>query len=174
MVIPIASSAAQPQAVRRWSGRFGWIGGLVLLVLAATWFLTGTDDRKPFEKLIVSPIPASVQIIEQGGHRTLDSVFRVVHFKIGSQDLDHLLSSQSYASVAGEELRRYDAQSSSYVDITLQEYLTHWRRRIKEVTKLDLPITNAWRAYVLKEGRGRKNIMCSPDSSEVVFVAEAH
>src|SRR6266404_6274786 len=89
------------------------VGALGLAVLVAWVVLTlvRSNPRSTFEDLIAKPVPSSVDSIEVGSFRTLDSIFRVLRFKIGALDVRRILDSQGYKPVGKGELQRWDSQA---------------------------------------------------------------
>jgi hypothetical protein len=151
-------------------------GALAMAVLAICLVLTfvRSNPRSTFEYLIAKPVPSSVDSIEEGSFRTLDSVFRVLRFKIEALDVRSILDSQGYKPVGKEELQRWDSQAGQMASITQEEYLQDWQGRVQALTKLRVHFTKDWQAYILVEGHGRKYLFCNTNSSETVFVADAH
>jgi hypothetical protein len=130
---------------------------IVILVAALLGYqCINASPRSSFEHLIAKPIPASVRSIEQGNYRAMDSVYRVLHFEISRPDLEKLLDSQHFVPLA----EAWDFKRSE--------------QRIRTYTKLQVTFTADWRAYIRKETGGEKYIYFNPNSTEVVFVADAH
>ena len=154
--------------------RLAGASGLAVLAVWLVLTLGRSNPRSTFEHLIVKPVPSSVDSIEEGSFRTLDSVFRVLRFKIGALDVRRILDSQGYRPVGKEELQRWDSQAGQMVSITQKEYLQHWEGRVQALTKLRVHFTKDWQAYKLTEGHGQKYLFCNTNSSETVFVADAH
>jgi hypothetical protein len=129
---------------------------LVVLVAAVLGYQCMLASPKgAFEHLIAKPIPASVRSIEQGTHRAMDSVYRVLHFEISRPDLEKLLDSQHFVPLS----EAWDFKRSE--------------QRIQNYTKLQVTFTADWQAYTLKEKGGEKYIYFNTNSTEVVFVADA-
>jgi len=137
--------------------------GLWLLTHPCLQFghISSSNPRSTFEYLVTKPIPLSVGPIQEGGLRTMDSVFRVLSFKMAAADLYKLLDLQGYKPLVNDELTRED-------------YLKRWERRIEESANLKVHFTADWNAYRLVEGHGTKYIFCDTNTSAVVFVADAH
>lgn len=136
---------------------------------------TASSPRSMFERLVMKPIPESVRAIEQGSSRRMDSVFLVLQFEISRPDIERLLTSQKFGPVnEGEEFRRWDQKVNSGVPIQKEEYLKRWQQKIREQAKLNVNLTRDWQACTLKERGGRKYIFFNTNSTEAVFVAEAH
>ena len=129
----------------------------VCISVALVWILRNVfapTPRAAFEYLVAQPVPASVAHIEEGGFRTMDSVFRVLRFDISSPDMQNILSSQGYKPTEGN----WD----------------YWEKRIQQVTKLQVHFGEDWHAYTLQEGHGQKFIFSNTNTSRAVFVADAH
>jgi hypothetical protein len=122
---------------------------------------SGSNPRSTFEYLVTKPIPPSVGSIQEGGFRALDSVFRVLCFKMETADLHKIVDARGYKPVGKAEL-------------TQEDFLKVWERRIEYSTKLKVQFTEDWKAYRLKEGHGTKYIFCDTNTLAVVFVADAH
>jgi len=114
-----------------------------------------SSPRSAFEHLIAKPIPASVQSVEQGTHRAMDRVYRVLRFEISRPDLERLLASQHFVPLPGT----WDFKRSEQC--------------IQNYTKLQVTFTAAWQAYTLIEKGGEKYIYFNTNNTEVVFVADA-
>jgi hypothetical protein len=69
------------------NGPFVIFATVVIVIQAAN-----TSARSSFERLVAKPIPKSVHNLQQGGIRTMDSVFWVLRFEIGSEGLTNLLN----------------------------------------------------------------------------------
>jgi hypothetical protein len=104
----------------------------------------------------------------------MDSVYRVLSFKISTPDVYTILDSQGFRPIGKGELERWDPKQKSMVSITQEEYLTHVQQNIENLTAVRVHFTTDWQAYVLKQGEGRKYILCNTNTSEAVFVADAH
>jgi hypothetical protein len=96
----------------------------------------------------------------------MDSVFRVLCFNIGTADLRQILDAQGFKPTSTGDWRGSNHSP--------EDYLKSWKERIERLTKLKVHFTPDWQAYMLKEGNGRKYIFCNTNSSEAVFVADAH
>lgn len=127
--------------------------GLVAALLGYQCVLA--SPKSAFEHLIAKPIPASVRSIEQGTHRAMDSVYRVLRFEISRPDLEKLLDSQHFVPLT----EAWDFKRSE--------------QRIQYYTKLQVTFTADWQAYTLKEKGGEKYIYFNTNNTEVVFVADA-
>jgi len=133
------------------------------------------NPKSSFEQLIVKPIPYSVRTIEEGNFRTMDSVLRVLHFQISKTDLQTLLDGQHFVPInENEEFKRWDQTSKGEVKIQKTDYLSSWKQRIHDSTKLDVSFSKTWQIFTLKDGNGTKYIFCDTNSTEALFVAEAH
>jgi hypothetical protein len=133
------------------------------------------NPTKTFAYLIVNPIPNSVVSIKEGNFIAMDSVFRVLSFQINRTDLNVILNNQHFVPIdENEEFKRWDINSKSEVVIQKEEYLSSWKRRIHEVAKLDVNFSNSWQIVLLKEGHGTKYFFFDTNSTEAVFVADAH
>jgi hypothetical protein len=133
------------------------------------------NPRSTFERLVLKPIPNSVQFIEQGKFSAMDSTLVVLHFQISKTDLQALLETQHFAPIdEGNEFKRWDQSSKDYVQIQKEDFLKLWKQRIQNSTKLDVNFTSSWQIYTLKEGAGEKYIFSDTSSTEVVFIAETH
>jgi hypothetical protein len=143
------------------------IGGAAIIIgLLGNFFrhfghFSGSDPRSTFEYLITKPVPRSVGPIQEGGFRTLDSVFRVLCFNMEVADLYKIVDVQGYKPVSKDEL-------------TQENYLKGWERRIEYSAKLKVHFTADWNAYRLVEGHGTKYVFYDTNTSAVVFVADAH
>ena len=115
-----------------------------------------TRPSAEFERLIIKPIPKSVQTIQQGHIRALDSVFWVLSFDITNADLKSLLDKQLFAS---------------NLDWENIEYLND---RIRSYSKLGITITTNWQSYILKSGGTQKYIFYNPSNSAAVFILDSH
>jgi hypothetical protein len=145
---------------------------VLALFIAQSFF---KNPRNSFEQLVVKPVPNSVGSIEEGSFRTMDSVLRVLHFQISKTDLQSLLESQHFIPIdENEEFKRWDQNSKSEVTIQKEDYLSSWRQRIHELTKLNVIFTNTWQIFTLHERHGRKYFFFDTNSAEAVFVADAH
>jgi len=129
---------------------------ILVTALLASHYMT-SNPKSAFEYLVVKPIPASVVSVEQGGSRAMDSVFRVLHFKISKPDLRKLLDGQHFVQINEED---FDRQ--------------FWEQRIRDTVKLNVNFTKDWQAFTLKENGGQKYIFSNTTSTETVFVADAH
>jgi len=152
---------------------------IVLAIIIVVGFFVAQqffpNPKKSFEQLVVKPVPNSIGTIEEGSFRTMDSVLRVLHFQISKTDLQSLLDSQHFAPIdESEEFKQWDQNSKSEVKIQKEDYLNSWKQRIHELTKLDVNFTKTWQIFVLKEGNGRKYFFFDTNSTEVVFIADAH
>lgn len=133
------------------------------------------SPRRTFEKLLQTPIPNSVRLIDQGKLSSMDSNFVVLHFQISKSDLQALLSIQHFVPIdESSEFRRWDQNSKGYIQIQKEEFFRLWQQRIRNSTGLEVLFTNAWQIYTLKEGGGEKYIFSDENGMEVVFVADAH
>ena len=143
--------------------------------LIEQWLFPNPNPRTAFEQLVVKPIPDSVGLIEQGSFITMDSVLRVLHFQVSKPDLKTLLDGQHFSPIDEvEAFKRWDVNSKSEVKIEKEEYLDYWKKQIHQAAKLDVSFGKSWQIFVLKEGRGIKYLFFDTNSTEVVFVADAH
>lgn len=143
------------------------VGGALGVAVLTVWLfhaVIGSNPRSTFEYLVAKPVPQSVDSIQEGGFRTMDSVFRVLRFNIATPDMRKILDSQGYKPVGQEESQGRDHK----------EYLQYWEERIAQVTKVEVHFTEDWQTYTLKEGHGQKYIFCNTNTSEAVFAADAH
>lgn len=136
----------------------------VVLFGAGAAYLSKPSPRSTFEYLVAKPIPQSVNSIQEGSFRAMDSVFRVLRFNISAAELRSILDSQGYKPLSQEEMGSRNRQ----------DYLRHWEQRIKAVTKLEIHFAENAQGLTLKEGRGQKYMFWSTNTPEVVFVADAH
>src|SRR5439155_13029206 len=72
---------------------------VILAVSIVTYQYIVSTPRSKFEKLIVRPIPESVRSIDQGGSRSMDSVFWVLRFEIDKPDFQMLLHDLKFVPV---------------------------------------------------------------------------
>ena len=151
---------------------------LAAIVLVAGVFTTLGFLQSPqaaFKRLVTQPIPNSVQALEERHFLTTDSSFWVLHFKIDKADLQTLIESLHFAPVSeSEEFKRWDQNSKNYVKVQKEDYLNDWKSRIQNTTKLEVDFKTAWQVFVLKEGKGTKFLFFDTNSTEAVFVADAH
>ena len=133
------------------------------------------SPKSTFENLITKPIPHSVASLEEGHFVAMDSTFGVVHFQISEPDLATLLNTQHFAPIdENKEFNGWGQKLQTQSKISKEEYFSYWKRRIYASAKLSISLTTNWQVSILSEGRGRKYIIFDPNSSEAVFVAEAH
>ena len=105
----------------------------------------------------------------------MDSNLRVLHFKINKTDLITLLDRQHFTPINElEEFKQWDQNSKSEIRIQKEDYLNSWKQRIHELAKLDINLKNTLQIFVLKEGNGRKYFFFDTNSTEVLFIADAH
>jgi ABC-type antimicrobial peptide transport system permease subunit len=153
------------------------LGIAAVMIIVASFFVVQqiSNPRKIFEQLVVKPIPHSVGTIEESSFITMDSVLRVLHFQISKADLQILLDRQQFTPIDdNKEFQRWDQNSESEVKIQKEDYLSAWKQRIEHSTKQPVNFTKTWQIFVLKEGNGRKYFFFDTNSTEAVFVAEAH
>ena len=69
----------------------------IALIVAGLLFkeYVAVSPKSSFERMITKPIPASVQIVQQGGFVAMDSFFWVLRFQISNSDLKKLLTNSS-------------------------------------------------------------------------------
>ena len=115
-----------------------------------------TRPSAEFERLIIKPIPKSVQTIQQGHFRALDSVFWVLSFDITNADLKLLLDKQLFAS-------NLDWENIEYLN-----------ERIGSFSRVDVTLSTNWQSYILKSGGTKKYIFYDPSNSAAVFILDSH
>jgi hypothetical protein len=117
---------------------------------------TAVSPKSSFERMITKPIPASVRIVQQGGFVAMDGFFWVLRFQISHSDLKKLMDDEGF------------------VPTSETENLWLWNERIRSNSKIYVNISEAWRAYVLKEKAAKKYIFVNTNGSDVVFVLDSH
>jgi len=129
-------------------------------------FYPSLNPRKTFERLVVNPVPNSITNIEESYFLGLDSAFWVLHFQISRTDLENILTAQHFNPInENEQFKEYPRK---------EDYLFLWKTRIHELTKLDVNFTNSCAVFFLKEGNGTKYFFFDTNSTETVFIADAH
>src|SRR6266850_1894003 len=116
-----------------------WLLGHFLLQFG---HISGSNPRSTFEYLVTKPVPPSVDTIQEGGFRTMDSVFRVLCFNIGTSDIRNILDAQGYKPVGRDELKRWDPRAGEMASISHEDYLKGWEVRIQSLTKLKVHFTS--------------------------------
>ena len=151
---------------------------LAAAILVIGFFIIPGFFQSPqniFRRLVAKPIPASVQSLEEGHFLTMDSTFWALHFQMNKADLGAILNAQHFTLIDEvEKFKRWDVNSNSEVKIEKEEYLDWWKKQIHLSAKLDVSFGKSWQIFVLKEGHGTKYLFFDTNSTEVVFVADAH
>jgi hypothetical protein len=142
---------------------------LAIAVLVTGYFVIHSFFQTPqaaFKRFIAKPIPISVHSLEEGHFLAMDSTFWALHFQISKMDLDSILNTQHFAPIEeNPEFKEYDQK---------EKYLFYWKERIYSSAKLDVNLANSWQIVFLKEVNGTKYFFFDTNSTEAVFVAEAH
>ena len=150
----------------------------IVIITSASLLVCSRVSRNPravFERLVIKPIPESVRFIDQREHATMDSTFWVLHFQISKSDFQTLLSRQHFAPIdEGEEFRRWDQTSKRYIQTQKEDFLGYWKQRIQYSTKLEVNFAKDSQIFALKEIPGRKYLFFDSNTTDAIFVAEAH
>lgn len=123
---------------------------VVAITVLAVRFAT-TSPKSTFERLVMRPMPESVQVIERGHMRAMDGAFWVIRFKIGSNDLSRLLEAQRLA-------------------LSAEGDITRWNQRIRADVDMEINLTSQWQAYSSEVDDVERRLFLNTNTMEAVFV----
>jgi len=130
----------------------------IALIVAGLLFneYVAVSPKSNFERMIITPIPASVRIVQQGGFVAMDSFFWVLRFQISNSDRKKLLD------------------DAGFVPAFEEDNLWLWNERIRGNAQIHISIAEDRQAYASKEKVAKKYIFYNTNSLEVVFVLDSH